>query len=78
MNFINNVQKCQELFFIKLLQKDRLSEIVRTLGALYDNARPHTAHATQELMQSLKWEKYWPIHHTAQTLHQATVTCFLN
>jgi hypothetical protein len=53
MKFINNVQKCQELFSTKLLQL--LSETVRELGTLHDNARPHSVRAAQ-FLQSLKWE----------------------
>lgn len=41
----------------------------------HNNTRPHTAHGTQELLQSFK---FWCIHHTVQILHQVTFTCFLS
>jgi hypothetical protein len=31
---------------------------VRALGAMHDHARPHTARATQGLLQSLKGEEF--------------------
>jgi hypothetical protein len=75
---INAAAYCEALKKLcRAIQNKWRGMLRRGVCLQHDNARPHTALATQDLLQSFKWEVSAPST-TAQTLHQATITCFLN
>ncbi|GFV45555.1 mariner Mos1 transposase [Trichonephila clavipes] len=56
---INSERYCQTLRNLrKAVQNKRQGKLTSKILFLHDNARPHTANCTQELLNSFKWEVF--------------------
>ncbi|GFW79368.1 mariner Mos1 transposase [Trichonephila clavipes] len=56
---INSERYCQTLRNLRrTVQNKRRGKLTSIIFFLHDNARPHTANCTQELLNSFKWEVF--------------------
>ena len=56
---INSASYKQTLINLRrAIQNKRRGKLSKTIFLFHDNARPHSAHATQELLSNFKWEVF--------------------
>ena len=74
---INSERYCETLKKLRrAIQNKSRGKLSSKVLFFHDNARPHTAIRTRELLDHFGWEVFFIIRRTVRILRRATTTCF--